>query len=47
MEKLFERKKNGQTQALISHIGQIFLYTVQAVIPDVCSKFQNPSSSNF
>ena len=46
MEKLLERKKNGQTKALISHIWLILLYTVQAVIPDVCTKFQNPSSSN-
>ena len=45
MEKLFERKKKGQIKELISHMWLILLYTVQPVIPDVCTKFQNPRSS--
>ena len=45
MEKLLERKKNGQIKGLISHMWLILLYTVQPVIPDVCTKFQNPRSS--
>ena len=46
MEKLLERKKNGQIKGLISHMWLILLYTVQPVIPDVCTKFQNPTSSS-
>ena len=46
MEKLLERKKNGQIKGLISHMWLILLYTVQPVIPDVCYKFQNARSSS-
>ena len=34
-----ERKKNGQIKGLISHMWLILEYTVQLVIPDVCTKF--------
>ena len=46
MEKMLERKKNGQIKGLISHMWQNLYYTVQLVIPDVCAKFQNPRSSS-
>ena len=46
MEKMLERKENGQIKRLISHMWLILLYTVQPVIPDVCTKFQNPRSSS-
>ena len=39
-------KKKGQIKGLISHMWLILLYTVQPVIPDVCTKFQNPRSSS-
>ena len=42
-----ERKKNGQIQELISNMRLILSYTVQLVIPNVCTKFQNPKSSSF
>ena len=41
-----ERKKKGQIKALISHMWLILLYTVRPIIPDVCTKFQNPRSSS-
>ena len=40
-KKLLERKKKGQIKGLISNMWLILLYTVQPVIPDVCTKFQN------
>ena len=40
MEKLLERKRKGQIKGLISHIWLILLYTVQPVIPDVCTKLK-------
>ena len=43
---LLERKKNGQIKGLISNMWLILLYTVQLVIPGVCTKFQNPRSSS-
>ena len=43
----FVRKKNEQIKGLISHMWLILEYTVQLVIPDVCTKFQNPKSSSF
>ena len=46
MEKLLERKKNGQIKGLLSHMWLILLYTVKPVIPDVCTKFPNPRSSS-
>ena len=45
MKKIMERKKKGQIKGLISH-WLILLYTVQPVIPDVCTKFQSPRSSS-
>ena len=46
MEKIVGKKeKKGQIKGLISHMWLILLYTVQPVIPDVCTKFQNPRSS--
>ena len=45
-KKLLERKKKGQIKGLISHMWLILSYTVQPVIPDVCTKFQNPRSSS-
>ena len=41
-----ERKKNGQIKGLISNMWLVLYYTVQLVIPDVCTKFQNPKSSS-
>ena len=35
MEKLLERKKNGQIKGLIRHMWLIIYYTEQSVIPDV------------
>ena len=46
-EIFWERKKNGQIQELISNMWLILCYTVQLVIPNVCTKFQNPKSSSF
>ena len=34
-------------ERLISNMWLILLYTVQLVIPDICTKFQNPKSSRF
>ena len=45
-KKILERKKKGQIKGLISHMWLILLYTVQPVIPHVCTKFQNPRSSS-
>ena len=42
-----ERKKNAQIHELIGNMWLILCYTVQLVIPDVCTKFQNPKSSSF
>ena len=46
-EIFLERKKNGQIQELISNMWLILCYTVQLVIPNVRTKFQNPKSSSF
>ena len=46
-EIILERKKNGQIQELISNMRLILSYTLQLVIPNVCTKFQNPKSSSF
>ena len=46
MEKLLDRKKNGQIKGLISHMWLILYHTIQPVISDVCTKFQNPRSSS-
>ena len=41
-----ERKKNGQMKGLIRHMWLILYYTVQPVILDVFTKFQNCRSSS-
>ena len=41
-----ERKKNAQIKGLISNMWLNFLYTVQLVISDVCTNFQNSRSSS-
>ena len=46
LENVMERKKNGQIKGLISDMWLILLYTVQLVIPYVCTKFRNPRSSS-
>ena len=46
MAKLLESKKNRQIKGLISHMWLILYHTVQPVMPDVCTKFQNPRSSS-
>ena len=43
MEKMLERKKNGQIKGLISHMWLILLYTVQPTIPDVSTPRLNSS----
>ena len=43
---LLERKKNGQIKGLMSKMLLILLYTVQLVISDVCTNFQNSRSSS-
>ena len=44
MAKLLERKKNRQIKGLISHMWLILYHTVQPVMPDICTNFQNPRS---
>ena len=39
-------KENGQIQELISNMWLILCYTVQLVIPNICTKFHNPKSSS-
>ena len=46
-EIFLERKKNKQIHELISNMWLILSYTVQLVIPNVCTKLQNPKSSSF
>ena len=43
---LLERKKNGQIMGMISRRRLILSYTIQKVIPNVCTKFQNPRFSS-
>ena len=38
--------KNGQIKGLISNMLLILCNTIQLIIPDVCTKFQNPRSSS-
>ena len=42
---LIGKKENGQIKVLLSIMWLNFLYTVQLVISDVCTKFQNSRSS--
>ena len=46
-ENFVREKEDGQIRGLISHMWLILEYTVQLVIPDVCTKFQDPRSSSF
>ena len=42
--KNFEKKKNGQIKGMLSMRMQNLSYTIQVVIPNVCTKsFQTPS----
>ena len=46
MEKKINGKKEKRTNKGTDKpsVADFFLYTVQPVIPDVCTKFQNPRS---
>ena len=46
MEKFIEKENKRYIKELISNMWLILLYTVQLVIPNVCTKFQNPKSSS-
>ena len=39
---LLERKKNRQLRGLIRNMWLILIYTVQLVVPNVCTKFPKP-----
>ena len=39
------KKKEEKIKGLISHMLLILSYTIQLVIPDDCTKFQNPRHS--
>ena len=41
-----ERKKNGQIKGMISSSMLILFGTIQQVIPNICTKFQNPRRSS-
>ena len=43
---LLERKKTGQIKRMISRRRLILSYTIQQVIPNICTKFQNPRFSS-
>ena len=43
---LLKRKKNGQIMKLISNMWPILYYTVELVIPNICTKFYNTKSSS-
>ena len=43
---LLERKKNGHIMRLIIRRRLILSYIIQEVIPNICTKFQNPSFSS-
>ena len=43
---LLEEKKNGQIKGLMCNMLLTLLYTVQLVIFDVCTNFQNSRSSS-
>ena len=46
-ENLIGEKENGQIMEMVS-IRRLFLsYTMQQVIPNICTKFQNPRCSCF
>ena len=43
---LFERKKKGQIKEMTTMRMLILSYTIQLVIPNLCTQFQNPSCSS-
>ena len=43
---LLERKKNGKIKGMISRRRLILSYTIQQVIPNICTKFINPRFSS-
>ena len=46
IEKLIgEKEKYGQIKEMVSIRKLILSYTVQQVIPNICTKFQNPKCS--
>ena len=46
IEIWLERKKTGQIKRMISRRRLIFFYTIQLVIPKICTKFRNPRCSS-
>ena len=38
-------KENGQIEGMISMRMPILSYTIQVIVPNVCTNFQNPSSA--
>lgn len=46
IEIWLERKKTGQIKRMISRRRLIFFYTIQQVIPKICTKFRNPRCSS-
>ena len=40
------RKKNGQIMRMICRRRLILFYTIQQVVPNICTKFQNPGFSS-
>ena len=44
--KSVERKKNGQIKGMICRRRMILSYTIQQVIPNICTKIQNPRFSS-
>ena len=43
---LFEKKKSGQIKGMINMRMLNLSYTIEVVIPSVCTKFQNPKCSS-
>ena len=44
--KIFIGKKNGQIMGMISRRRLNLCYTIQQIIPNICTKFQNPRLSS-
>ena len=44
--KFYWKEKNGQIEGLISNMLLFLCYTAQLVISNLCTKFNNPKSSN-
>ena len=45
-KRFIGEKKNGQIKGMISSSMLILFYTIQQVIPIICTKFQNPPRSS-